>query len=65
MYNPDDDDVGDEEYLSRSSDMKPRDPEKTAGASVTAAVQRNEAVCPPDARYSSGFAPVEVDDLPF
>lgn len=45
--------------------MKPRDPEKTAGASVTAAVQANASAFLPVASAPAGFAQVEVDDLPF
>ena len=40
--------------------MKPRDPEKVAGASVTAAVQQNAVSYP-----LAAAVPVEVDDLPF
>jgi len=40
--------------------MKPRDPEKAAGASISAAVQQNAVSYP-----LAGAVPVEVDDLPF
>ena len=40
--------------------MKPRDPERMAGASITAAVQQNAVSYP-----LAGAVPVEVDDFPF
>ena len=44
----------------RVKPMKPRDPEKAAGASISAAVQQNAVSYP-----LAGAVPVEVDDFPF